>query len=664
MKRAAIYFFYDVDGVVDRYVEYIIKELHTVSDYLLVVVNGQLQPNGRELFADIADDFFVRKNDMDAPAYKEGIEYITWEKLLDYDELILANSTIYGPFRPLKAIFAEMDSIQCDYWGINRAYRDENRKKYCGYDLPWGYKPEEVITNFHVYRSRLLHSYEFRKHWDTLPEIKTYFDSILYHEMAFAVKMENAGFTFETLDHNIPANAYPSSTVSGAYKMLSCYNVPFIRRKAIFDPNGSNFDYGPKVPRQVLDYISTYSDYDVGMIWENQLRTNSLYDLKNWVGLYRVVSPEFYTGREKPGISFAVLLYLKDKDMLNEYAGYLGSFPSGTHVLLMCNSEEDLNEIKCKSVFERFDIDAMTVTGSAGEVSAIIEGGTRLKNDGGYEAVCFLTDPVICEADFAVVGELYNMQCYENAIGSACYTENVLHIMEREPRAGMIIPEPPTHASYFSYTGGTWENGENYRLVGEALKKLDRKVPYANDKPTIAPYGPAFWFRTAALDPLFRMPTDENINYILNNTDSEHLGFFRYLYPLIAQSNGYYSLNISETGNAEMELLHTTYMAQKMRQVSMQIVTGRKPNTFSQLLNVLQEHIKQQKATHLVKPAMTAQKANNLVKPAQPAQNAKQQQKKPTGSKFKRFVKACMPKRLWNLLRKAKCKALGWGYVE
>ncbi len=650
MKRAAIYFFYDADGVVDRYVEYIIKELHTVSDYLLVVVNGKLQPQGRELFAQIADDFFVRQNDFDAPAYKDGIEYITWEKLMEYDELILSSATFYGPFRPFKDVFSQMDDIKCDYWGISRVYRDDNAKTFLGKKLPWGYKPDYVSSNFHVYRSRLLHSYEFRKHWTTLPEIASYADSAIYHEMAFAVKMENAGFTYETLDRDIPANACPSPTVSGAYEMLSRYNIPFLRRKAIFDPNGSSFDYGPLVPRKALDYISSHTDYDVGMIWENQLRTNTLYDLKNWVGLHRIISADVNACAEKPQISFAVLFYLKDKNRLGECAEYLGSIPSGTHVLLMCGSKELLNEIKSESVFERFDIDAAAVNGKAGEASAIAEGGAVLKA-GGYEAVCFITDPAERKAQFNVSDDLYNSQCYENALSSSCYVENVLHVMEKEPYAGMLVSACPTHAEYFNYAGGTWENDDNYRLTHEALKRLGRKVTYAKDKPPTAPYGAAFWFRIAALDPLFDNPADENAEYILNNADSEHLDFFRYLYPLIAQSNGYYSLNISETDNAETELLHMTYQNQAMIQAGIKLANGN-PVNFRHLSALLQQRIRQNAAVQQSKRAAAAN-------PGCGSQNQPN-----NGSKFKRFVRACMPRGLWNLMRRAKCKALGWGYVE
>lgn len=61
MKRACILFFYDKDGIADEYNFYNLKELRTVCDYILVVINGKLAPESRDRLADVCDDMFVRK---------------------------------------------------------------------------------------------------------------------------------------------------------------------------------------------------------------------------------------------------------------------------------------------------------------------------------------------------------------------------------------------------------------------------------------------------------------------------------------------------------------------------------------------------------------------------------------------------------------------------
>ena len=46
MKRVAIYFFFDKDGIVDRYVKTVLTDLKRNIDRLIVVVNGNLTGGG------------------------------------------------------------------------------------------------------------------------------------------------------------------------------------------------------------------------------------------------------------------------------------------------------------------------------------------------------------------------------------------------------------------------------------------------------------------------------------------------------------------------------------------------------------------------------------------------------------------------------------------
>ena len=47
IDRLVIYFFYDADGIVDRYVPCILEDIRKNCSELLVVCNGKLTPEGR-----------------------------------------------------------------------------------------------------------------------------------------------------------------------------------------------------------------------------------------------------------------------------------------------------------------------------------------------------------------------------------------------------------------------------------------------------------------------------------------------------------------------------------------------------------------------------------------------------------------------------------------
>ena len=48
IKRLAIYFFYDNDGIVDDYILYMLADLNKNISELLIVCNGKLTPESRE----------------------------------------------------------------------------------------------------------------------------------------------------------------------------------------------------------------------------------------------------------------------------------------------------------------------------------------------------------------------------------------------------------------------------------------------------------------------------------------------------------------------------------------------------------------------------------------------------------------------------------------
>ena len=75
MKRIAIYFFYDKNGVVDKYVNYFLEDLKKNIEELVIVCNGKLNSEGRKEFLKFTDKLIVRENKgFDVWAYKEGLD--------------------------------------------------------------------------------------------------------------------------------------------------------------------------------------------------------------------------------------------------------------------------------------------------------------------------------------------------------------------------------------------------------------------------------------------------------------------------------------------------------------------------------------------------------------------------------------------------------------
>lgn len=119
-KRLGIFSIYDSQGVLDDATLATLLDLQTCLAYTVVTVNGALQQRYLDQLSSIADQIVIRPNTgFDAGAYKDVLfHHLPQNQLQQYDEFVLCNDTFYGPFVPFREIFSEMDSRQCDFWGL------------------------------------------------------------------------------------------------------------------------------------------------------------------------------------------------------------------------------------------------------------------------------------------------------------------------------------------------------------------------------------------------------------------------------------------------------------------------------------------------------------------------------------------------------------------
>lgn len=121
MKRLGIVVMYDVDGIAYDYFLYYLDKLKKVCDKLILVVNGNICDDSKMKCKEIVDDIYVRENkNMDIGAYIDVIDnHIFIDQCMYYDEIVLSNDTLFGPFKEFVQIFNEMENRECDVWGLN-----------------------------------------------------------------------------------------------------------------------------------------------------------------------------------------------------------------------------------------------------------------------------------------------------------------------------------------------------------------------------------------------------------------------------------------------------------------------------------------------------------------------------------------------------------------
>jgi rhamnosyltransferase len=543
-KRAAVYVFYDKDGIVDSYVIFMLQELLKVCETLVVVCNGQLSDYGRASLNCLTDDIVVRENvGFDAWAYKTGMEYIGWDKLSNYDELILINDTVFGPFYPFKTIFDEMDSKDIDFWGIT---------KHGEYNNPDGLTksgifPEHIQSYFIVFGNKILTSEEFEKYWNSLRKFKTWNETVSFFESQLTKHFAQLGFSWDVYvntDGKYGAFNDVSLILQLVYELVKEYKCPFIKRKSFTLEYGNfiTFNIGES-SRKAFDYIRENTDYDVDLIWEHILRTGCLRNIKDNLHLNYIL-PERYVNNSAIDIKsakVALFAHITYEDQIDFCLNYLSS-GNGTADLYVTT----LSEKTEKSLTERlssiwsgmFKVIVLPENSKGRDVGALWVALKPYMES--YDYICFIHNKKSPQIKPLTVGRGFAQRCFVNTLASKEYFMNIITLFEENPRLGMLFPPPVIHGPYSNLLSNLW-TGNFYNTVALA-KKLNVNVLIENDSDPIFPAGGMFWFRTKALKKIINhewryedfpdepMPEDGSIGHA-----------FERIYSFTAQDAGFYS---------------------------------------------------------------------------------------------------------------------------
>lgn len=115
-RRIVLFAHYDRDAEVKRYVLHHLKALRALAERLVLISTSRLSQRSLTDVSQICDKVYIREN--------RGLDFASWafalerEHLGAYDELLLTNSSVLGPVRPLAEVFDRMSAEQCDFWGL------------------------------------------------------------------------------------------------------------------------------------------------------------------------------------------------------------------------------------------------------------------------------------------------------------------------------------------------------------------------------------------------------------------------------------------------------------------------------------------------------------------------------------------------------------------
>lgn len=311
-KRLCIYVTYDSENVIDDFIGYMLQEIKKVCVSLVVVCNSECILQGMSNLQKYADKIFFRKNiGYDAGAYKDALcQYLGWDEVNRYDELILANDSFYGPFFSLENVFWKMEQESADYWGMTRSQAGI----YEGGGVSF---PSHIQSYFLCFGEAVLHCAEFWEFWEKFLYPQSLSNAVFSYEVGLNQYLSRLGFRGAALtdfaelpdikENENPYLLYP-------IELISFSHVPILKRKSL---DLGNPGFGKAL--EAYEYIKKETVYDAILIQKHLLRISQSVANQGMISFPDL--EKFYNSHSKIFI-YGSGIYGKNLALLFKYLGW------------------------------------------------------------------------------------------------------------------------------------------------------------------------------------------------------------------------------------------------------------------------------------------------------------------------------------------------------
>lgn len=260
MNRLCIYVTYNKENKIEAYVGYMLRALREHVRTLYVVCNYSKILDGKEYVEPYADDIFYRENKgYDAGAYKDMLcTILGWDKVDQYDELILANDSFIGPFYNFSRCFTMMEQQNSDFWGMTTSPAGEYKNVNYKYD-------SHIQSYFLVFRSAVIESNVFKDFWEKFTYPEKFIDAIIDFEVKLNSNLKKNGFISSSL-----TDVWGMTFEEDENPILHCTSelicekgFPILKKKALLIRNA-----GFANVLKVVGYIDARKLYPADWIWD------------------------------------------------------------------------------------------------------------------------------------------------------------------------------------------------------------------------------------------------------------------------------------------------------------------------------------------------------------------------------------------------------------
>lgn len=487
MKRLAFYTFWEKDGIVRKYVFTYLKGLQEVADKIIVIANGKLSSEGKEKLEKLGVTVLQRENKgFDFGAWKAAFEFLGWDEVLKFDELVLTNCSNYSPVYPFSGVFRRMENNLCDFWGLTQHQEVKNALIIAG-DKD-SYIRRHIQSFFIVIRQKVILSEKFSSYWADRVEAENLKQEICEHETKFTEYLESAGFSWDTVFK--PKGEFNPSFYQATEYIDAGY--PLVKRKLFNSPSFVWTDHTRgDTPSKVLEKLEKL-DYPVDEIFEDLLGTSCLSVLNRDIHFNKFIpdnSSEDIDDVLKDK-KIAVVFFAYYPDIASRYLPYILNLPKTAHICLISTRQDTLDSYS--ELFRKYDLDFVCrIKPNKGRDFAAYCITARDIFDK-YDYICCVKDKKSPQIS-SLIAESFDKQCWDSVLFSRDYVNNCLRLLYDNLSAGMIFSPPPNFGPYTSVGN---EMSHNEEHISYLWKELKLRIP-KEESELVAPFGSIFWIKSA-----------------------------------------------------------------------------------------------------------------------------------------------------------------------
>lgn len=227
-NRICFFAHYDKDNIIDDYVIYYLERLKQVTDTIIFTSDSELNSAELEKIQNIVTIAHIgHHGEYDFGSWKRCWQYIDNSQhnsknnlnLNNYEQLILANDSCFGPFHPLAPIFTEMEQKELDVWGFSKGKIDNI---------------ERLQSYFMVIRNNIFIQDWFKEFFLNITKQNDYDEIIYKYEHGLGVLLAKHGCKYDSfLELDKKDNLHSYILQEQAFDYINNNQMPLLKCKLL-----------------------------------------------------------------------------------------------------------------------------------------------------------------------------------------------------------------------------------------------------------------------------------------------------------------------------------------------------------------------------------------------------------------------------------------------